>query len=105
MMGFKHVPTDNLYNRRLLAVIGVGYMVVWLIVMLVCRIKYPEITTSDVTIFITAAAGITGGPLFAYLLAANKADRSAIVKSITQKTDGQETSVVTTEEKGADFGN
>jgi hypothetical protein len=99
MMGFKHVPTDNLYNRRLLAVIGVGYMVVWLIVMLVCRIKYPEITTSDVTIFITAAAGITGGPLYAYLLAANKADRAEIVKSITKKTDGVETSVVTTEEK------
>jgi len=97
MIGFKYVPTDNLYNRRLLAVLGVAYMVIWLIVMLVCRIKYPEITSSDVTIFITAAAGITGGPLYAYLLAANKADRAEIVKSITQKTTAEET--VTTEER------
>ncbi len=100
MMGFKYVPGDNLYNRRLLAVLGVAYMMAWLIVMLVCRIKYPAITTTDVTIFISSAAAITGGPLYAYLLAANKSDRSAIVKTISQKIDGQEASVVTTEEKG-----
>lgn len=101
-MGFKYDPNDNLFNRRKFAVLGTVYMIIWGVAILVCKIKY-NLDTSDVVAFLGYTTTVTSAPVVAYLLAANKADRSSVVKSITQKTDGQETSVVTTEQKGQDL--
>lgn len=89
MMGFKHIPTDALYNRRRFMVWAALYMVFWGIFILVMDVIF-DLETGKVVAYLSYISGLSGTGILGYFMAANKDDRKKILEAVAGKVERRE---------------
>ncbi len=75
MIQFKKDPSDNLKNRRTLAVIAFFFVLLWPCLILWIFLQYPEMDTTAAALFLAVPEAVGASPILAYWLAAHKDDQ------------------------------